>query len=88
MTMTFIPLSQKIMNNTFPSLITSNAKTGLALADSLADQLQSQIDQASSKVERPGGMNYLLPAPVPKEITANILFYAIAAANQGWPHEG
>jgi hypothetical protein len=76
------------MNNTFPSLLTSDAKTGLALAGSLADQLQSHIDQASSKVERPGGMNYLLPVPVPKEITASILFYAIAAANQGWPVKG
>jgi hypothetical protein len=76
------------MNNTFPSLITSDAKTGLALAGSLADQLQSQIDEASSKVERPGGTNYLLSAPVPKEITASILFYAIAAANQGWPVNG
>ena len=72
------------MNNTFPSLITSDAPAGLALAGSLADQLQSQINQASAKVERPGGMNYLVPAPVPKEITASILFYAIAAANRGW----
>jgi hypothetical protein len=76
------------MNNTFPSLITFDAQAGLALANSLAGQLQSQMDQASSKVERPGGMNYLLPAPVPKEITAGILFYAIAAANQGWPVKG
>ena len=29
-------------------------------------------------------MNYLLPVSVPKEITASILFYAIAAANRGW----
>jgi hypothetical protein len=78
----------KNIDNTFPSLITSDAKTGLTLAGSLADQLQSQIDQASSKVERPGGMNYLLPAPVPKEITASILFYAIAAASQGWQVKG
>ena len=76
------------MNNTFPSLITADAKTGLALAGSLADQLQSQIEQDSSKVERPGGMNYLLPAPVPKEMATSILFYAIAAANQGWPIKG
>ena len=78
----------KNMNNTFPSLITSDSKTGLAPAGNLADQLQSQIDQARSKLERPGGMNYLLPAQVPKEITASILFYAIAAANQGWPIKG
>ena len=73
------------MNEATTSLITSDAKTGLALAGNLADQLQSQIDQAASKAERPGGMNYLLPAPVPKEITTSILFYAIAAANHGWP---
>lgn len=77
-----------MMNNTFPSLITADAKTGLALAGSLADQLQFQIDQASCKGERPGGMNYHLPAPVPKEITAGILFYAIAAAKQGRPIKG
>jgi hypothetical protein len=59
------------MNNSFPSLITSDAKAGLELAGNLADQLQT--------------VNYLLPAPVPKEITASILFFAIAAANQGWP---
>ena len=73
------------MNETFTSLITSDAKTGLALASSLADQLQSQIDQACSKVERPGGMNYLSPVQVPKEITTCILFYAITTANHGWP---
>jgi hypothetical protein len=33
---------------------------------------------------RDGGMNYPLPAPVPKKIIASILFYAIAAANQDW----
>jgi hypothetical protein len=32
------------MNNKFPSLITSDAQAGLALANSLAGQLQSQID--------------------------------------------
>jgi hypothetical protein len=74
----------KIVNNSFSSLITSDAQAGLALAGSLADRLRSQIDQAISKVERPGGMNYLLPGSVPKEIIASILFYAIAAANGGW----
>jgi hypothetical protein len=29
-------------------------------------------------------MNYQLPAAVPKEITTSVLFYAVAAANQGW----
>ena len=72
------------MNDPFPNLITPDAKTGLTLAGNLADQLQSQIDQARSNVESPGGMNYLSPAPVSKELTASILFYAIAAANQGW----
>jgi len=68
--------------------MTTDARTGLVLAGDLADQLRSQMDQASSKVEHPGGMNYLVPAPVPKEITASILFYAIAAANQGWTKQG
>jgi hypothetical protein len=75
------------MHNSFSSLITSDVQAGLALAGRLADQLQSQIDQASSKVERPGGMNYLLPGSVPKEVIACILFYAVAAANRSWKSE-
>ena len=69
------------MQNQIPTLITSNTQAGL----DLADQLHAQMEQAAAKVERPGGMNYLLPASVPKEITTSILFYAIAAANHGWP---
>ncbi|MCI0747174.1 MAG: hypothetical protein L0Y58_17360 [Verrucomicrobia subdivision 3 bacterium] len=72
------------MKSDFPSLITSNTQAGLTLAGQLADSLQAQIKQANAHVERPGGMNYLLPAPVPKEIIAGILFYAIATANRGW----
>ena len=73
------------MQNQFPSLITADAQAGLVLAQEMAKRLQSQMAAASDKVERPGGMNFLLPRPVPVEITASILFYAIAAANLGWP---
>ncbi len=72
------------MNQKLPSLITTNATDGLKLAGDLAGHLHAQIQSANDKVPRPGGMNYLLPASVPKEITSAILFYAIAAANQGW----
>ena len=72
------------MKNELPSLITPDAQAGLALAGQLAEKLQAQIEQANAHVEHPGGTNYLLPAAVPKEIIASILFYAIAAANQGW----
>ncbi|MDB6022783.1 MAG: hypothetical protein JWQ04_2640 [Pedosphaera sp.] len=72
------------MGKEFPSLITSNPQTGLTLARQLADRLHRQIEQANVHVACPGGMNYLLSAPVPKEILASILFYAIAAANKGW----
>jgi hypothetical protein len=72
------------MKNIFPSLFTADAQAGLVLAHDLANQLHVQIEAASDKVERPGGMNYLLPASAPKEITAGVLVYAIAAANQGW----
>jgi len=68
----------------FPSLLIADAQSGLVLAHTLANQLHAQIEAALENVERPGGMNYLLPASVPKEITSAILFYAIAAANQGW----
>lgn len=75
------------MTTTLPSLTTPDARAGLALAEKLAGQLDSQMEQARAKVERPGGMNYALPEPVPKEITASILFYAIAAANRGWTNK-
>ena len=72
------------MKDIFPSLITPDSQSGLALATKLAERLHAQIEHASTHAERPGGMNYLLPAQVPKETTASILFYAIAAANRGW----
>jgi hypothetical protein len=71
-----------------PSLITPDAQTGLTLAGQLADRLHAQIEQAYAQVERPAGMNYLLPSPISKEITASILFYAIATVNQGWTSKG
>jgi hypothetical protein len=72
------------MKNELPTLITPDAQSGLALAYRLAGELHTQMDQAGSKVERPGGMNYLLPAAIPQEIIGCVLFYAIAAANNGW----
>ncbi len=38
-------------------------------------------------VARPGGTNYLLPPNLPVEMISSILFYAIAAANNGWTSE-
>jgi hypothetical protein len=67
-----------------PTLITPDARSGVQLAGKLAEEIRSQLDQANSKVERPGGMNYLLPPPVAPEIIGGILFYAIAIANRGW----
>ena len=75
------------MNNKRLSLITPDAHTGLSLASELAERLHTQMQAANDRVERPGGMNYLLPPPVPKEIIASILFYAISTANQGWTEE-
>ena len=72
------------MNQQLPSLITANTADGLKLAVKLAGELQGQFQRAHSNAERPGGTNYLLPAPVPQEIIASILFYAITAANGGW----
>jgi len=71
------------MKDQLPSLITPDSQAGLTLACKLAAELHAQLDQAHSKMERPGGMNYLLPPTVPREITSSILFYAIAAANRG-----
>jgi hypothetical protein len=72
------------MKNELSSLITPDKQAGLTLAGQLADGLQAQIEQNNPKEEWPGDMNYLPSKPVPKEIIAGILFYAIAAANQGW----
>jgi hypothetical protein len=47
------------MNNSFASLITSDAKAGLALAGNLADQLQAVIEPGGSKVELPGGTYFV-----------------------------
>ena len=73
------------MQTELPSLITTDAQTGLALAGRLADQLHAQVAEANSKIERPGGMSFLMPPAVPKEATVAMLFYTIAAANRGWP---
>ena len=72
------------MQNKFSSLITPDVQAGMALAGELAAQLHAQIEKAGTQVELPGGMNYLLSAPVPKEMIASILFHTIAAANHGW----
>lgn len=73
------------MQNELPSLITADAQAGLALPGRLADQLHVQVEQAEAKIEEPDGMNYIMRAEIPKEATAAVLFYAIAAANRGWP---
>jgi hypothetical protein len=74
------------LKSRFATLITPDAQSGLELAGELADELNDQMDRVRSRVERPGGMNFLLPPRVPPEIIGGILFYAIAAANRGWPN--
>jgi hypothetical protein len=76
--------TEPAVKSRFPTLITPDAQTGLKLACELTEELSNQMDRARSKVERPGGMNFLLPPRVPSEIIGGILFYAIAAANHGW----
>ena len=73
------------MKNELSSLVTPDAQTGLVLAGKLAAELHAQIHEANAKIERPGGTNYLMPPTFPREATASILFYTIAAANRGWP---
>ena len=72
------------MSDQFPSLITGDPESGLALAGRLAGELHAQIETAGAEVQRPGGTNYCLPTPIPKEVIAAVLFYAIATSNQGW----
>lgn len=56
----------------------SRHTSGTDVVGLLAGCLHAQIKQANPHVERPGGMSYLLPSPVPREIIASILFQAIA----------
>jgi hypothetical protein len=72
------------MKPRFPSLITSHPEAGVLLACQLAEQLHAHYEQARNSAERPGGMNYLLPPDVSVAVVSSILFYAIAAANDGW----
>jgi hypothetical protein len=72
------------MKTKFPSLVTIDAEAGMNLACHLAEQLQAHHEQARNSAARPGGMNYLLPPNIPMEVVSSILFYAIAAANNGW----
>jgi hypothetical protein len=46
--------------------------------------LQSPHEQARNSALLLGGMNYLLPPNIPAEIVSSILFYSIAATNNGW----
>lgn len=72
------------MNQRYPSLLTADTESGLRLASQLAERLQAEIARSQAALERPGGMNYLPSASLPRDAVAGILFYAIAAANQGW----
>jgi len=74
------------MKTHLPSLITINAAAGMSLACQLAEQLQAHYEKTHGALERPGGMNYLLPQSVSVEFISGVLFYAIAAANSGWPN--
>ena len=72
------------MKTQLPSLITSDAQAGMALACELAERMQTHHEQAARLVERPGGMNYLIAPKMSVEAVSCVLFYAIAAANNGW----
>ena len=72
------------MKAQFPSLITADPEAGMTLACQLAERLRASHEQARNPVERPGGMNYLVPPGVSVEVVSSILFYAISAANNGW----
>jgi hypothetical protein len=76
------------MNPALPSLLTADPGAGLALADALADQLIARAAEAEAKIERPGGMNFLISPGAPRAVVASVLFYAIAAANRGWAAAG
>jgi hypothetical protein len=68
-----------------PSLITTNAADGLALAGQIAAQILDELVTATETVELPGGTHLLLPPALPRELVTSVVFYTIAAANRGWP---
>jgi hypothetical protein len=68
-----------------PSLITTNAADGLALAARIAEQILDELKEATETVELPGGTHLLLPPAMPRELVTSVVFYTIAAANRGWP---
>jgi hypothetical protein len=72
------------MKTELPSLVTGDAVSGMTLASQLAEQLHTRHEQARNSATRPGGTNYLLPQKVSVEVIGSILFFAIAAANNGW----
>jgi hypothetical protein len=68
-----------------PSLITTSAADGLALAGQIAAQILDELVAATETVELPGGTHLLLPPALPRELVTSVVFYTIAAANRGWP---
>jgi len=85
MTSTFAQRTVRPLEPDFPSLVTTNAADGLALAGQIAAQILSQVAKANEKVQRPGGTHLLLPPAMSRELVTSIVFYTIAAANRGWP---
>jgi hypothetical protein len=68
----------------FPPSSLQTPKLDWRWPDNWQTAFKRRSKQANAQVEQPGGTNYRLPATIPNEIIAGILFYAIAAANQGW----
>jgi hypothetical protein len=69
------------------SLKTADLAGGLALSAKLALEISGNMAAAQSSIAKPGGTNYLDPAPIPPELIASILLVAISIANQGWSTE-
>jgi hypothetical protein len=67
-----------------PSLITTNAADGLALAGQITAQILDQVEKGIETVKMPGGTHLLLPPAMPRELVTSVVFYTISAANRGW----
>lgn len=68
----------------FSTLKTPDFASGMALSTELAQEISQSLASGRQSVAKPGGMNYLEPAPVPTELIASILMVAVSIANDGW----
>ena len=72
------------MSKASESLITADPESGLALANELAEHVQSELEHKKAKAVWAHGLKLWRSSRASKEMIASLLFYTIAMANRGW----